>query len=697
MSKIKNGADKMGQVATNQDIQYQTSKLKAAQQQKIKNLTFFKTFHPGIYNRFSEYVLDQYKVSLNTEIDQLDILINGKSIYNNRPIAEAKESLYEFDSNFAPGKVIRTIKPPFGGYDFPRFFHKRCADLITKSPLKRSNYKGYKIPDFYPLIIFNGVGSGYHLEMFLESRSVINCLIVEPSPELFACSLYLIDWEEICKPFVNDPDKNIHFIVGPIETEDHLHGYIMRYLGSHCPIYPLTSLFINHKPLDLYKRVTKKINEDTNVFVSVWGFYDDELNQINNCLHNIHLGISKIQSNLEAYLELPIFIIGAGPSLDDRIEEIKSFQGKALVISCGTSIHSLYKHGIKPDIHFELESHLVTLKSLEELDDPEWVKSIPILGPAQLSPRLYQFFDKRVIYFKGESVTSLLFSNKSSSVYRGTPTCTNGALAVFSHWGFKNIFMFGMDFGYRDFTNHHASGSLYYTSNNEEILADANVGREAVIDVEAVDGTIIKTKPILFTAKRTAETTARAFEKFCKFYNCSNGAKMECTEWIKPGEMPINPEDVDDSLIDKFIDLQFNQEQHIDKAIIKNRLDVLDHNMGEVNNYIKNQLSSLEGNLYSMTCHINNISSFLDNKMRPEISPFYFFMRGSIWHLFYIGYSHALCIEDKKELKRWVKTWKKQTIDTLFEMNKHFRRVLYKEFDYESDPWTQRSTSDPED
>ncbi|MEY8216363.1 MAG: hypothetical protein RPR97_17990, partial [Colwellia sp.] len=255
--------------------------LKKAQQQKIKNLAFFKTFHPGIYNRFAEYVLDQYKVSLNTEINQLDILLNGKSIYNNRPIAEAKESLYEFDSNFAPGKVINTINPPFAGYDFPRFFHKKCADLVTKSPLKSSNYKGYTIPDFYPLIIFNGVGTGYHLEIFLESRKVINSLVVEPSPELFACSLYLIDWEKICQPFVDDPDKNIHFIVGPIDSEDHLHGYIMRYLGSHCPIYPLTSLFINHKPLDLYKRVTKKINEDTNVFVSVWGFYDDEVNQIN--------------------------------------------------------------------------------------------------------------------------------------------------------------------------------------------------------------------------------------------------------------------------------------------------------------------------------------------------------------------------------------------------------------------------------
>ncbi len=671
-------------------------KLRAAQALKEKNLAFFKKFHPGIYNAFAEYVLKDVKVSLNTELDQLDVFYDGKSIYNNRPIAEAKEVIAEFESKFKPQSPLNTIHPPFNTYMHPRFFHQRCDDIIQQSPIKSHNYLHYTIPDFYPLIIFSGLGSGYHLEMFLNKHDVINAVIVEPNPDLFACTLYLIDWEPICQPFLDHKERNIHFIVGPIEKEEHISALLMSYLVCHCPLYPITTLFINHKSLDLYKRVTDKINKDTNAFVSTWGYYDDEINQLNNCLHNLHLGIPIIKKNQPEFLDLPIFIVGAGPSLDQRIELIKEYKDKALIISCGTAIHCLYKHGIKPDIQFELESDQCTVASLDELGDPDWIRSIPMMGPSQLAPRLYKLVDKKVVFFKGESVTSMLFGDAGSSVYKATPTCTNGAMGVFSHWGFKNIFMFGMDFGYRDVNNHHASGSLYYTSTDPLMMADADVADEAKIDIKAVDGATIRTKPLLYTAMRSVEILVKHYEKFVTYYNCSDGAAMQNTTWLKENDLPIKACDIDPSLKIDFMHLQFEQSEAQDVSTIEEKLKTLSHNMSELGNYLVKEINKIYPNMYSMTSQINNMSMFLEHSLKPEMPTFYFFMRGSLWHLFYIGYSHALSITDKKELVDWINTWKKKTKSTILDMITHYDGIVFKEFDYDTDPWMTRSASDPE-
>ena len=661
------------------------------------NLDFFKEFHPVIYDRFLNFKLDRYKLNLITENGQLDLLLDGKTIYNGRPLAEAREELSNFSGKFSEGNNLNTVHPPFDGYCYPRYFHKSCTDILEESPLKQGDFKGYTIPDFYPIMIFNGVGAGYHVEEFLRKNKVINCLIVEPATELFAASLYIVDWKKTCQPFLDNKERNIHFIIGPIDNEFILQNMVCKYLNSHCPLYPLTTFFNNHKNIDIYNRLTQKVNEDTQAFVSVWGYYDDEINQLNNCLHNLHLNIPVIKQNKSNIIDLPVFIIGGGPSLDEKIKKIKEFKDKCIIISCGTSLHTLYRNNIKPDIHLELESHLVTLRALDELNDHEWVKGIPMIGPAQLSPRVFNYFNNKAIYFKGESVTSFLFGEKYNSVNKGTPTCTNAALALFLHWGFKNIFLFGMDFGYRDLAKHHASGSVYYDTKDKDMLEDADVEKVAIMEIDCVRGRTIKTKPMLYTAKRTAEAVIYPYRSHASVYNCSDGAVIDGTEWIFDDELPDIFTESNKSMKNEFISLQFdNNSNKVDLTIIQKRLDVLDHNIVELNNYMIDELNKIEPNLYSLTSIINSISSFLENKMKPEIPPFYYFLRGSIWHLFYIGYSHALAIEEKSLKEQWIITWRKKTIETLNGLHKHYQKIVFKEFNLEEDIWTSRSTSDPE-
>jgi len=676
----------------------QINVLKNADTRRRENLEFFRDFHTKIYDRFKDYKLEKYHVSLNTNLGQLDIYHEGQSIYADRPIAFAKEELADFYSKYGEKKKFKTLPAPFGGYNLPRYFHQRCSQLIKKSPVNRGTHTSYIMPNFYPLMIFHGIGAGYHVQEFLASNNVINCLLVENNEELFAASLYTVDWKTLCQPFIKDKNKNIHFIVGPIEEESRLFAYEFKYLSMHCPLYPITSFLINHRNEDIYERLTQKINEDTTAFATVWGHYDDEIYQLNSCLHNLTSDHKIIKPNKPEFINTPIFVIGGGPSLSDRIKQVKENKDDAIIISCGTAIHSLYHYGIKPDLHFELESHLVTLNHLKELKDDEWLSSIPIIGPTQIPPRVFTLFKHKLMYFKSESSTNFLFGNKDTAIARGTPTCTNGAIALFLHWGFKKIFLFGIDMGYKNTANHHAKGSLYYNTKDKVLLAGANVDHEATVSITSVNGEPMKTKPILYTAKRMIETSALLYKKTSTIYNCSNGAKIDNTIWLSEEEFNLSLEEIDSKSMKKdFIEYEIiNNKNQINKTEIESRIEILESNLNTLGQHIISEISSSKNELYSLTCTINNISRFLEVQLKPSLPPFYFFIRGSIWHLLYIGYSHALMMESYEEVEDWVSTWKTESIDTISGLIKHFSSVVNKKYNMNNDPWTWTSTEEPE-
>ncbi len=251
-------------------------------------------------------------------------------------------------------------------------------------------------------------------------------------------------------------------------------------------------------------------------------------------------------------------------------------------------------------------------------------------------------------------------------------------------------------FGYKDVNNHHASGSLYYTSTDPLMMADADVKDDAKIDVRSVDGSMMKTQPLLYTAMRSVEMIAKKYEQYCTFYNCSNGAAMENTTWIEGNELPILAADVDPALRADFMNHQYDQTEGIDVSGIDKKLKTLTHNMTELSSYLIKEINKMKPEMYSMTAVINKISMFLEITLKPEAPAFYYFMRGSIWHLFYIGYSHALGTNDKEQRRDWIKLWKKKTKATIVDMTSHYNKVVFKEFDYDTDPWMTRSASDPE-
>lgn len=88
-------------------------------------------------------------------------------------------------------------------------------------------------------------------------------------------------------------------------------------------------------------------------------------------LHNLHVLVrsTPLLSLEGAYQGVPAFIVGAGPSLDKNVEELRRAKKKGIVFAANSSALALAKHGIAP--------HIVCC--LESIDISERLRTLPFL------------------------------------------------------------------------------------------------------------------------------------------------------------------------------------------------------------------------------------------------------------------------------------------------------------------------------
>ncbi|MFL9598655.1 6-hydroxymethylpterin diphosphokinase MptE-like protein, partial [Aeromonas veronii] len=88
-----------------------------------------------------------------------------------------------------------------------------------------------------------------------------------------------------------------------------------------------------------------------------WGFFDDNIYALAHSHTHLQDGIPFLKRwrNSSTFEQVPVFVVGNGPSLDQSIEFIRQHQQQAIIIACGTAVSALYKTGIKPDIYVAVE------------------------------------------------------------------------------------------------------------------------------------------------------------------------------------------------------------------------------------------------------------------------------------------------------------------------------------------------------
>lgn len=460
------------------------------------NLAAFKTHYPSVYDLFHDYKEDNIFLVYDAE-GEINVFDKDKGVflYTSNPIQSTLDSYGRFLES--PLYIPVSSNSDRNSLRSDRYIHSEMMDSISELQLDLKIKEGEKLVGSYfdekengkgkikcnvseiNTMISVSTGLGFDLEKFVINHNLNNLFILEPSKDAFFLSLQLIDWAAIIK-HMNDERRSLTILFSKdynvlVESFIGSLDYVGKYAMACSYIY---SGFYQEGQEHLSKKIVDVLK---NRVLLAHGFYDDARINIAHTVANFKGKVSCLKADESHNKEFnqskqSVFIIGNGPSLDQDIAYIKENQNKVIVISCGTALRSLYCNGIKPDVHVELErtAHIPywIKNSAPDSHFFDYLKDIRLLAISHVHPDLFSLFGSGHILLKSFEAGSELIKSALPGVrvpvIEGTGgSCVHVALTASLILGFRKIYLFGVDMGYKSSEYHHSKYSLYEKLNSE--------------------------------------------------------------------------------------------------------------------------------------------------------------------------------------------------------------------------------------
>ncbi|MCE9955447.1 motility associated factor glycosyltransferase family protein [Aeromonas rivipollensis] len=401
-----------------------------------------------------------------------------------------------------------------------------------------------QVPDEVPSALIFGVGLGYHLGYLYERCKIGTLFLFEPDLDLFYASLFCFDWAPLLA-YLHQENMGLHILLG--QDEQSIVNDFAVAIQSRGLFLVANAFIMWGYQSDKLNRLIALVQQEYYLLVMGWGFFDDNLIALSHTMKNIERGVPFIKKNCKIALEyqrVPIFIIGNGPSLDESLPIIKENKDRAILIACGSAISALHKHGIKPDIKVATERTKMVYDFMVNLDDSEYLQDILFLSTDVIHPDCPTLFKHSALLFKLSEPGLLLcqtnFSTAREFVGLGAvnPLVGNIGVSAPIQLGFKNLYLFGLDNGYRDKGHHHSKFSSYYNNKeNAEILGDMMYGA-GERPREANFGGVVISNAMFDTSRYIIEQVLAA-NKEVHCVNCSDGAKIAGAKPLHSNEIGL--------------------------------------------------------------------------------------------------------------------------------------------------------------
>ncbi|GAB3477218.1 motility associated factor glycosyltransferase family protein [Marinomonas epiphytica] len=509
----------------------------------VRNMNLFQEVMPHVYEEFINYQPVKRHIYME-ETGELNLYREdiGAPLFSATPRQQAQQKIDR--ALLAPNKTVLNLERTKDHPSRHVHYSNKILDEIERSKGNHSKLTAW--PEFVGACVFFGIEFGYQLEYLLSKREIKHLYLYERDLDFFYYSLFAIEWQPILEYFNRD-GRTIHLTLG-IEADEFTERYILQLEENGYFMAPETYLHVaysspeNDESIEYFKKHYARQ-------VMGWGFFDDALIGIAQGLRSLpktKLAHYQGPKSLPKWVtEIPVFILGNGPSLDSGIELIKEVREQVLLVSCGSTINTLKKLGIKPDIHVDIERMKQTVDKFLFIDK-EYLSDIWGLSVDVMHPEYFDYFKRSGMGMKpGEAITSLILSQARSQgdtkeyvqLNYCNPVVANLALSYVHLFGFNNVYYLGVDNGFKDKTSHHSIHSGYYKDGKEsgfQTFEDASL-----VEREGNFGGTIYATGIMETSRVQLESLTRMLNKRRNFasYNLSDGAKIE-------GVMPLKAEDV---------------------------------------------------------------------------------------------------------------------------------------------------------
>ncbi|MDO6684704.1 MULTISPECIES: motility associated factor glycosyltransferase family protein [unclassified Agarivorans] len=523
------------------------------------NLVAFRKYFPDIYAFAVDYKAVRWQL-VSTGDGQFNLFDLEQGVMSSSE--ELRDSSLKYFEHYSANPRIDPLdarqtfhKPsPFIHYDKSA----QLKNLVQSIPESKHSKLPHKLPSF----IMYGCSLGYQVEKLLNSHIVDNFILYEPNIDFFYASLSTIDWSKILQAS-DEQGTKLYLNIGDDGTHmfDDIHMRLQSY-GIHILSYTFFYVSYFQHAMDKNIRLTR---DQFKVLLNISEFFDHAFYNLNHTRDSLlrnsrYMLKNKPQVLRDELANIPVFIIGNGPSLDSSADVIRQHQGKAIIISVGTSLKALYQLGIKPDFHAEVEQTRATLHWVCQVPDPDWLKQIDMITVNGLHPEVSDMFGETLYCLKTGEAGSLSFLEiaeevqEFDSILYSYPTVSNCALSYALRIGFRQIYLFGVDLGFVDPSRHHSRHSAYYNAKED--------GKE-LYDYSA-HGTGLRVpgnfEDYVFTKhefKYSAEILGKSIAEYddAEVYNTSNGALIEGAAPLALEQVLLTGDEIDKSALKQRIKL----------------------------------------------------------------------------------------------------------------------------------------------
>lgn len=491
------------------------------------NIAAFRHYFPAIAKEFSDYK-PGYWITAQDQDGGVNVFSQFSMTpwFSDKLYDDAEHNLANFSAH--PNKDGLVL-----GYNGTKLKHYIHFEFVAKAQklLDSTSENASELPeDIRSLILF---GVGPQLAGLSDTHNIEKLFICEPNRDLFYASLFYLDWATVLQK-MDDSGGRLYINVG--DDGSNLFKDLINQFYSVGPYILASTYFYQTYHNETLVRTISQLREQLQVVIAMGENFDHARYGIAHTHETIKRHYPLLKSNPASKMslldkEVPVFVVGNGPSLDSAIAAIKEWREQAIVISCGTALMPLYKNGIVPDFHAEIEQNRSTFDWCSRVGDFEYLKKINILSCNGLHPDTCDLFKNTYLAFKeGESATvsalNILGRDNYEELQFAFPTVSNFVMNVVTLLGFEQIYLFGVDLGFVDKTKHHSMQSGYYDDNGKQKY-DYEQKNNTNLVVPGNFEKFVFTKYEFKVSKMIIERSLAQVKADC--FNTANGARIEGT------------------------------------------------------------------------------------------------------------------------------------------------------------------------
>ncbi|MFM2485074.1 motility associated factor glycosyltransferase family protein [Celerinatantimonas yamalensis] len=512
------------------------------------NCRAFRQFLPEIADSFASYQAKRWVLfqSGETSWNVIDIE-QGNSLF----LDDAEQESLEYLRHYGKHPRLDALDARNGARKSSPYLHYDYSDKLKALVQELPQESFQQLPRKLPSFLMYGCALGYQLQALVNDHEVDNLIIYEPNSDYFYASLILIDWQRILTS-LDERQANLYLNIGD-NGENMVDDILTRlsYSGIHILSYTFFYVSYYQSEFDQHIRQTR---EHFKILLNISEYYDHAFYNLTHTRESFaqnrpYLRTQRDHRFQQELAQIPVFIVGNGPSLDGAVEALREYQDRAIIISCGTSLKALYQYGIRPDFHAEVEQTRSTYHWICQVPDKQWLKQIDLLTVNGVHPDVSDLFRQTLLCFKrGEAATlAHLLANSEGSSYQDIlysyPTVSNCAVAYTLALGFKQIYLFGVDLGFKDPRYHHSQQSAYFKEQDGSEIYDYAQHGVGLRVPGNFDDYVFTKYEFRYSAEIIEKTLAEYVGVDC--YNTSDGSLIQGTTPLRLDQLLILNEPLD--------------------------------------------------------------------------------------------------------------------------------------------------------